>query len=232
MDNWKRNQAQRDAAWNYLLNILKPDIALLQECVPKAEFESHYNLIYREIGGHRKWGSAIIARNLLPIQEVVFNNAYEGAVIAADVTLSDGSQLTVISLYGIIDDDGYATTTLHRMLSDLTPLLNGRKGRNSFLVGGDYNASTQCDDHYGYRYPSHRLFFERLEDFGLVNCTARFHSEHVQTNRHRKSEVPWQNDYLHVSKKMAERLVSCDVIDNADVQELSDHNPVVATLDI
>jgi exonuclease III len=231
MDNWKRNQIQRDAAWNFLLNTLEPDIALLQECVPNAECEKRYNLLYREIGGSRRWGSAIITRSL-PIHEVEFNNTYPGAVVAADVTLPSGLLLTVVSLYGVIDEDGYATTTLHRILSDLTPLLNGRKGRSCLLIGGDYNVSTQWDDHYGHRYPSHRILFERLEDFDLVNCTAKFHSGHLQTIRHPKSSIPWQNDYIHVSKKLAERLVSCDVIESPEIREVSDHNPLMAVVDV
>lgn len=231
MDYWKHSQTQRDVAWNFLVNTLAPDIALLQECVPNIECEKRYNLLYREIGGPRRWGSAIITRDL-PIQEVEFNNAYPGAVVAADVTLSNGLLLTVISLYGLIDEDGYATTTLHRMLSDMTPLLNGRTGRSCFLIGGDYNVSTQWDDHYRHRYPSHRIFFERLEDFNLINCTAKFHNGHVQTIRHPKSKIPWQNDYIHVSKKLAERLVSCEVVDGPEIREISDHNPVVAVFDI
>ncbi len=231
MDYWKRNKNQREAAWNYLTQTLALDIALVQEFALLAEHDDHLNILYREIGGTRRWGSAIITRGLL-VQEVQFNNNHPGAVVAADVTLPDGWLLTVISLYGLIDENGYATTTLHRMLSDLTPLLHGRMGRRDFVIGGDYNVSTQWDEHYGHKDPSHGIFFERLEDFGLINCTAKFHSEHVQTNRHPRSSIPWQNDYIHVSEEVAKRLVSCDVVNDPVIWELSDHNPVVAIIDV
>lgn len=231
MDYWKRNKEQREAAWDYLIQTIAPDIALVQEFSPPVKQDACFNILYREIGGTRRWGSAIITRGL-SVQEVQFNNNYPGAVVAADVMLPNGWLLTAISLYGLIDDNGYATTTLHRMLSDLTPLLHRRTGRRDFVVGGDYNVSTQWDEHYGYKDPSHRIFFERLEDFGLINCTARFHGGHVQTNRHPRSSVPWQNDYIHVSAEVANRLVSCDVVDDPVIWELSDHNPVVAIIDV
>ena len=31
----------------------------------------------------------------------------------------------------------------------------------------------------------------------------------MQTNRHSRSDFPWQNDYIHARKRLAARLVSC-----------------------
>lgn len=59
MDYWKRNKEQRQAAWAYLTVEIRPDIALLQECMPPPDMTKEYNNIYREIGGTRKWGSAV-----------------------------------------------------------------------------------------------------------------------------------------------------------------------------
>ena len=43
---------------------------------------------------------------------------------------------------------------------------------------------------------------------------------------------PWQNDYIFASENLSEKLVSCAVDNSKAVQELSDHNPIVASLDI
>lgn len=98
------------------------------------------------------------------------------------------------------------------------------------MLGGDFNASLQCDEVQGDS--SHKIFFERLNDFGFVDCLEKFHSGRVQTLRHDKSGVPWQNDYIFASTELIGSLISCDVVDEPAVHELSDHNPVVAVFDI
>lgn len=231
MDYWKRNILQRQAAWEYLTNTISFDIALLQEFVPPTEIDNKYELLYQEIGGKRNWGSGILSRGL-SIQKLEIHSDYPGALLCADVKLSDETTLTVISLYGLIDKDGYATTTLHRMLSDLTPLLHKNLGTRLFIIGGDYNVSTQWDERYKNKDPSHKIVFERLEDFGLVNCTYKFFNKHVQTHHHSKSSFPWQNDYIHVSEKIFACLVSCEVVDDPQIHEFSDHSPVIAVFDI
>ncbi|MTI95753.1 MAG: hypothetical protein FH749_09775 [Firmicutes bacterium] len=99
MDHWKRKHEQRREAWEYLTEVIRSDIALLQECVPPDNLPG-YHVIYREIGGSRKWGSAILTR--FPAEEVEFDNSHPGAVVAAEVTLPGRKNLTVISLYGVM----------------------------------------------------------------------------------------------------------------------------------
>jgi len=240
MDYWKREKQPRKAAWEYLDEIIAPDIALVQEAAPISKYMGfigtgnkpsgsligNETVLWQEIGGGRNWGSGVLTKNF-PLRQVYFNNSFQGSVMAAEVLLPDKSLLTVISLYGLIVN-GYSTTTLHTILSDLTILLNKSK---RVIIGGDFNASLQYDEKYSGQYPSHRMFFERLLDFGLVNCIEKFHPEPIQTIRHSNSEFPWQNDYIFASKGIIGMLQSCDVIDNTQVHEFSDHNPVVATFE-
>jgi exodeoxyribonuclease-3 len=95
-------------------------------------------------------------------------------------------------------------------------------------MGGDYNVSPQWDERYKHRDPSHQLVFDRIDDFRLVNCTLQYFGKLVQTNHHSRSKFPWQNDFLHASKKLAAKLVSCRVFNEEHVREFSDHDPVVA----
>ncbi len=230
MDHWKRTREAREMAWNYLDQTIAPDIALVQEAVPPTDRIDSETVLWLEISRTRKWGSGVLTKSF-PLQEAQFQNSHPGSLVVADVELPHGVALTVASLYGLLDDNGYATTTLHRMLSDLTSLLHGKRRKRKIVIGGDFNASTQWDEHYP-QDPSHRIVFDRLKDFGLEDCLARFHPTHVQTNRHPKSNVPWQNDYIYASKEVADSLLSCYVIDDPEVYDLSDHNPVVAVFDI
>jgi len=233
MNYWQRSSEERKQAWDYLKQNISPDIALVQEAVPPPDFFDNENVCWREIGGNRKWGSGIITKSfpVRDVEKVQLDKRYHGALIVGEASLPNRSTLTLISLYGLLDTKTYVTDTLHRMLSDLTPLLTEKLGKRTFVMGGDYNADRQYDKYYPYE-PSHKIFFDRLEDFGLEDCLAKFQKRPVQTHRHKSDpKFPWQNDYLHASKKLTTKLISCKVLDNEVVRRLSDHNPVIAEFD-
>jgi endonuclease/exonuclease/phosphatase family metal-dependent hydrolase len=119
------------------------------------------------------------------------------------------------------------------MLSDLTPLFNGElqeRGRPRVILGGDLNASIQFDRKQ--RNNSHRIFFQRLEDFGLVDCQGAFSKERPRTLRRAKNDSPWVNDYMFASENLAGKVLSYQVIENPEILALSDHNPLVVTFDL
>lgn len=77
------------------------------------------------------------------------------------------------------------------------------------------------------KYASHKMVFDRLKDFGLINCTEKFYGSHVQTHKHIKSEIEWQDDYLYASKTLDAKVSKCEVIKSKRNLELSDHFPVL-----
>ena len=130
---------------------------------------------------------------------------------------------------------GYSITTLHRMFSDLTHLFEGelqRGGRPKIILGGDFNASPQWDDKY--RVKTHRIFFQRLEAFGLVDCQEQFTKDRPRALRHSKGRVPfpWVNDYIFASTSLVKKTVAHQVIERPEMLNLSDHNPVVVKFDL
>jgi|ERR1700733_7651083 len=168
MGHWMhRGMAQQ--AWNYLEKEIAADISLVQESVPPVERQNEF-CVWCEIDGKHKWGSGVLTKGL-PVTEIKLEkNDYPGALTVTDITLPDNSTLVVVSMYGQLDKYGYSITTLHRMLSDLTHLFEGelrRGGRPKVILGGDLNASSQWDDKY--RVKTHRIFFQRLEAFGLMD---------------------------------------------------------------
>ena len=219
-------------AWRYLLEKADVDICLFQESRPPQELRSDPNLLWFEIGGTRDWGTGIHSKKY-PIRHLPIQSQYTGSLVVGEVKITDELELTIISLYGLLETVGttsYAITTLHRMLSDLTGVLNGHiGGKRKIILGGDLNASLQCDIQYGGK--AHQIFFERLEDFGLENCFGKSH-DFVQTHRHPGSDTLWQNDYFFISKVLSRNLRCCKVLDNEDVRRLSDHNPVVIELEV
>lgn len=241
MGHWQYTEKAAEA-WAYVDRDLDPDITLLQEAVPRVK-ESGFigqtlappealsesrTFLWRAIDRKRKWGSGIFTK-AMPLRPVVFPNSYSGWVAAGEVLLPSGSLLTAISLHAVIEH-GYSITTLHRMLSDLTPILDGKQGKRTIILGGDFNASLQWGDQQPGQ--SHRILFDRVMNFGLADCLEKFHAGAVRTWRRDGVTKPWQLDYLFMSQDALQHVVSCQVVDDPGMHALNDHNPILAELDI
>ena len=75
--------------------------------------------------------------------------------------------------------------------------------------------------------------FDKMEDFGPTSCFSPFYTQCVQTLRHARSAIPWQNDYLFVSRKLARSLKSCSVLDEGydeRIKRFSERHPGRYTL--
>lgn len=178
MNHWQRNPQQRAATWAYLDEIA-PDVALLQECVPPSPRAGH--CVYRPggISPTRPWGAAVVSRDLVLSEVAEARSCYHrspstllrthpGTMAIADVEIASAAPITVVSLYGLIEES-YAITTLHHLLSDLTPLFDSDRGAR-VVLGGDLNCSTQLGD-AGYR-DRYRNLFDRIRSFGMVDLAG------------------------------------------------------------
>ncbi len=232
MDYWKRSRKQREQAWDYVTQI-DPDICLLNECIDHPS--QQYRIHSKDTGD---WGIGVFSKYALSeITSITRGKktlpmliSHPEALVASQLTV-DNQDIVAVSLYGKMDKSGYATTTLHRSLSDLTPLLDGqRKKTRWLLIGGDFNADPLIDKQQ--RNSAHHIFYERLKDFKLYDCCKKFNPDRVQTNRSSRSKLQWENDRLFAGKALYDRLISCEVIDDSDLYELSDHNPIIAEFDI
>ena len=218
MDYWK--SAKKEEGWDYVQSI-DPDIMLLNEC---SLHSSQKNFIHHV--SRSKWGCGVFTKEKLT--EIKFDKSHNDAIACGELKIHN-QPITAISLYGKMID-GYSITTLHRSLSDLTHLFVQKDIRDWLLIGGDFNADLQFDKQQPGK--SHELFFERLKDFGLHDCLKKFHKERIQTLRHKESSFAWQNDYLFAGKELYDRCTSCEVIDDKNLYDISDHNPIIAEFTI
>jgi endonuclease/exonuclease/phosphatase family metal-dependent hydrolase len=161
--------------------------------------------------------------------------------------------LAVVSLYGIWDSMGdgraiYAEATLHRAISDLTPLL--QRPRTDVVLAGDLNiyrnwqhGSPDADRLWADRYDT---VFDRLAAYGLTyrgplrgsatdggtcRCGLRDDCRHVNTYRTSAGNL-FQLDYVFASS--AVDVTRCDPADPPASREsrhrawqLSDHLAVL-----
>jgi len=240
INHWQRKHLHQEL-WDYIDRELNPDIALLQEVYPFSEktgflgestraqqLSKADTYIWRDIDAVRKWGSGVFTKNI-PIREVEIKTAYKGALTVAEVKVNNRI-ITVISLYGILEQ-GYSITTLHRMFSDLTFLLEGMSGNNrSIILAGDFNASLQFDEQQ--KGNSHRILFERIQNFGLVDVFPYNKANPVQTWRKENVKTKWQLDHFFVSEDLVGKIVKAEVLFDANIERLSDHNPMLVEIQL
>lgn len=252
MNHWQNNNAARQAAWDYLHGPLAEqtgwDVALLQECVPS---EPSDRCVFAPVRDHA-WGSAVLVRAGSIRRIEVEDDSHPGCVVAAEITRDDCSSITAVSLYGLqeyarhIDgeryDMRYAVTAVHRMLSDLTPLIDQHsrhRAKRPLLLAGDLNISSQIDP------PDRRRHLEVLDRFaGLslhdawlvaqdseraTDCVCLdADCRHVRTFTHRQSRKPWQLDYVFTNPALT--AISARTVIDDDTWTRSDHAPVVAAV--
>ena len=88
---------------------------------------------------------------------------------AASVELASGYQVTAVALYGLMHE--FADASVHRSLSEISPLVDDRRYREHLLVGGDLNTSAHwpAGDPFVARDSN---VLARFEALGLVDCLA------------------------------------------------------------
>jgi hypothetical protein len=271
---WNMNQRRAAMNWSLLQadGQLASEIALLNEATPPPtglglNVETYGETIGRDdvsLGGKkvRGWAAAVASPHPLKWPDDVWTDSPRkgdrrsqlrvsrpGSWTAAVVSPPSGESVTAIYLYGLLDERSDAS--VHRSLSDLTPLFEDKRYSKLLLLGGDLN--TLCTAEAG----SRRLFrdqsvLERITSgFGLVDmlreglirhnpdrgrlagCQCSFGEDcrHVWTYRDvRNPAVPYQDDYLFASPALAERLVECKALEFRPDWP-SDHVPITATFE-
>ena len=231
MNHWQQPIESRSEAWSYLSSRIQPDVCFLQEFVPEGK-DGDFHFAHNAFSTNSPWGTTIVSFRG-ELDPVNFPVARQGSITCAQLPgVEQFQNLAFVSVYGIVDD-GFATHNMHHVFSDLTlPIVKDMK-KKSFIIGGDFNTSTQWEEG-GKRWPgtTPSMLFDRIEDFGLINVTKHFYGGHVQTFRHKTSKYPWQNDYAFVSKDLIARATKCEVISDEVVEAVSDHNPIVIDFDL
>jgi hypothetical protein len=131
---------------------------------------------------------------------------FPGSVAIAEIQSADS--FVVVSAYGLIDR-GYADSTVHRILSDLTSLIDERRGRR-MVIAGDLNVTSQWSSkHRSFLKGRHREclardlnVFHRFEALGFrsvvvrgdgplpgCECGAGSECRHVRTQRPRSVRI-------------------------------------------
>jgi hypothetical protein len=251
MDHWKRSPKVRREGWAFLKDGIGADAALLQECVPGDGFAPP-RIVYREIGGNRAWGNAVVAlREGFTVEEVGsvrtrygaarfhMLGTYPGTIIVARLSLPDLDPITCVSVYGMIDV--YAQTTMFRIVADLIPLFDSPYG-DRVVLGGDFNITTATSQGAP-EFKRYDAILRAVESLGLRNVveTAAVRPPQLEACACGASACHhlWtfggppgsQLDWLFATPELAHRCRLLEV-ERAGSSELSDHAPVIADFDL
>lgn len=251
--NWRRN-------WRRLTEVMNEysvDIALLSE-VSTTVLTGVEGVLYAPDGTRgldskpRDWCVAILSRHSVePIcnaqavsyrgrrPHVPFKNSRPGSWIAGLVPVPGVGKVTCVSVYGLMDE--LSEASVHRSLSEISPLFSDPRYKELVLMGGDLNSSTQWPK--GPHLDLDRAILARIKAYGLVdcleekrqpgrleNCTCTLDNCTHTWTRFDPHHPALQVDYFFASDQLAKnRLQSCSALDPGDWSEFSDHAPIIAT---
>jgi len=146
--------------------------------------------------------------------------------------------VTCVSIYGLMDE--LSEASVHRSLSEISPLFTDPSYKDLLLLGGDLNTSTQWSK--GPHLDGDRALLDRIKAYGLIDCLEQKRKPgrrecrctldectHTVTRldpKHRGLQV----DYLFASPALVQRpLMSCEALPLPEWQDYSDHAPIIAS---
>jgi endonuclease/exonuclease/phosphatase family metal-dependent hydrolase len=222
--SFRSSRAEEAASW---LDSLGAEVMLLQEA-PDPGGGAPYEQVTSP--GRSPWGTAIRGNGRLALERVALPKASVpgGAVVAE--TASVAGPVTFISVYGVFETflkTIWSIPSLHRIVSDLTPLLVDRSRGGRIVLGGDFNASVSWDKDRIGGLGSHSLLFDRLEAFGLKSVLP-FRDPNNLMPTWRRGGGRQQSDYMFVSESLEHE--AAEVVWSED--GLSDHAVVLVDIDL
>lgn len=208
-------------AWRYLVDELRPDIAFIQEAslILPDWLRDKGQVLHRAAYKEQDWGSGLFVRDRTASEiNIPTTGSY---VVAADI-ISGPATFVAASIH--VCPDSKQQSYLRELIAVIGPALQNR----NFVIGGDLNAARLYDQMH--KRNAYQWFFDELAAAGLHDCHWGVHRREVQSYWGRAG-VGYQNDHLFVDSSWAARVLSCDVIDNADVRSMSDHGPLCLVLE-
>jgi len=258
------NMQPKPANWNLLKEWQElggTDIAILCEAPPaptgveavgRGSTEGLEVALASDQTVKRPWSTAIASsRPMAPITDARVDRYYgkplpfepsrPGTWTAASINV-DGMKVTAISLYRLMDERSDAS--VHRSLSELSPIFDHEEYGKRLLLGGDLNilAGRPAGAHLD----RHQVVLARIKAYGLTDCLERerphgplencpcgLDEDCIHTWTKLDSErptIPYQDDYLFASHAVDD-LESCKALPFTE-HSPSDHTPIVATFEV
>lgn len=244
---YKANHAQ---AWREI-EALDPDVALLQEVlrVPESIDPSRVERAPRNRAGTFQTVVYVRRGSLVRIEpEPTLSPVVGGQVVLAEVTGLSISPVVVASIHTLTGaPEKQAQEAFNALPDSVRGLLPEDRGSwnaavilrsvaqhtrdRRFVVGGDLNLAWRFDEVQGGKtsyWASEQ--FRALRSEGWRRCHLKFHAGEERTLFRRPDEL-YQLDHLFADAETYGAATCCDVLQLDDLQELSDHAPLVLEIE-
>lgn len=207
-----------DAAWCYLLDFLRPDLAFVQEALTRSNDVvcSRGSLVWSSRRPRHGSGTAVFIRS--GIDFVAVDDVVHGSYVAGAILRAADRSIRVASIH--VGPEEWANQLALRKW-----LFNNVLPADHFIVGGDLNTSRA----YSKR---HKEYLSSLTTGGLHDCRWALHeSESPSFWGGPAAIAKYQDDHLFTSRSMSRNVLECGVVDNPLTRVLSDHGPLALDLD-
>lgn len=216
--------------WAAILSGAEPDLLFAQETRDPAQLVSGGSQAAWRSVEHGRWGSALFApgADVAPIAIVHLS----GWVVGAHVKLAN-LEFFAFSVHLPPTKSSYVRTA-DLLLDSLAEITRGEP----CVLAGDWNFSVSpraVGDPHRNRRSESRILTRLAEEFGLSSAWSICNPDQPlpQTLRwSREPTHPYHCDGIFVPEAWREALVHASVLQGADWTTLSDHNPVVAELNL
>jgi endonuclease/exonuclease/phosphatase family metal-dependent hydrolase len=209
-----RRRDTHEAAWHYLLTTLKPDVACVQEALASADrlVASYGTIVWSKT---KPGGTGVFVRH--SVKPTATPASLRGSYVAGvRVPLGSGS-LRVFSVH--VGPESWKNQ------ETFEPWLISQVQAEPTVVGGDINTSRA----YSAR---HAAFLTHLIEAGVHDCHWAKHKHEVPSFWGRQSRVAkYQDDHWFASRTLADSISDCWIEVNPLTRILSDHGPVVLSLE-
>jgi len=215
-----RYRKKHSDAWRYLLEILAPDVAFVQEAMISTDPTATYGgqLFWSEDCGSDS-GTAIWVRDGLCVENVSIRS--KGSYLAAVQLPISGAPTQMVSVH--VGGPNYRQH-LRILTDELEQHLRGKR----FVVAGDLNAARHLDNVQGGKWFTR--FFEDLDRRNFCDCHWKQHGGEIQSFWGHQAKNPYQCDHAFTDPSSSGQVSSCHILPYDPVREFSDHSPLLLVL--
>lgn len=255
-----RRATKKSSAWDYFSKF-NPDISLLQEINSIPEFIlNDYSVLQKKAlgktGNPQVFSTVILVKGTINYEIELSTQwdwlndelkLFDGNLLAANITLSNGESFNVYSVYSPawpIDKNRLTGIDVTEVKLKNNPdiwatellwasLLNQDLKSAPWIIGGDLNSSVTFDYMLGNQPRGNQEIQDRMTDMGFKEALASFQGQLTPTFRNPKGgKIIHQMDHVFLSLNLHSRLNNCYVGEHHQVfgQSLSDHLPIITEL--
>lgn len=217
------------------LATLNADIFIIQECENPAEISDNeykkWAVNYLWVGDTKNKGLGIFANKNNKLTELDWNSSYKDHNVKHFLTCLVNKEFQLLAVWTQQNKSpnfGY--------IGQFWKYLQTNKDKfENIIIAGDFNSNAIWDEWD--RWWNHSDVVRELNEIGIESLYHKFYSEtqgkesQPTFHLHRNLEKPYHIDYCFASISIAEKLKDCIVGKFEEWKHLSDHLPLIITLE-